>query len=199
MADPGHVRTFNRIAPRYDDKFGRDCETAHTAVLRWAGAARLEPGSILDIGCGTGKLLEAAADRWPHALLHGIDPAERMVDIARARVPCAQLSTGVAERLPQSDASVDLVVSTTSFGHWTDPEAGLREVCRVLRPGGSFLIAEHAPPGLVLTLLLKVLGRLPRLHDTEGMRDLLRRTGLTPVRLDIVPGTFVVAHAKRQS
>lgn len=197
MADPGHVDTFNRIAPRYDAKFGKDCETAHDAVLDRAVRAGLRPLAVLDIGCGTGKLLEAVAARWPEARLHGVDPAERMVEIARGRLPGADLTVGHAERLPLPDASVDLVLSTTSFGHWTDAAAGLGEVHRVLRPGGSVLIAEHAPPGLLLTLVLKALGRLPRLYDADGMRALAEAAGFRAERVETVPGTFVVAHATR--
>ncbi|MEU3723193.1 class I SAM-dependent methyltransferase [Streptomyces sp. NPDC031705] len=197
MADPGHVETFNRIAPRYDAKFGKDCETAHDAVLGWAAEAGLRPRTVLDIGCGTGKLLEEAGSRWPGARLYGIDPADRMVEIARRRLPGAELAVGRAERLPLPDASVDLVVSTTAFGHWSDAAAGLREVRRVLSPGGSVMIAEHAPPGVLLGLLLKVMGRLPRLYDVDGMRALVENAALTPERLETVPGTFVVTHATR--
>lgn len=197
MADPGHVRTFNRIAPRYDSKFGKDCEAAHDLVLALAREAALAPDAVLDIGCGTGKLLSAVAGRWPDAALHGVDPAEAMLAIAADRLPTARLGVGRAEQLPLPDASVDLVLSTTSFGHWTDAEAGLREVRRVLRPGGSVLIAEHAPPGPLLTLVLKALGRLPRLHGTEDMRTLARRAGLTPRRAEKHPGVFVVTHAVR--
>lgn len=197
MADPGHVRTFNRIAPRYDAKFGKDCEAAHDLVLGWARDAGLDPGAVLDIGCGTGKLLAAVADRWPGAVLHGVDPAEAMLAIAGQRLPTARLGVGRAEDLPLPDGSVDLVFSTTSFGHWTDAEAGLREVRRVLRPGGCVLIAEHAPPGPLLTLVLKALGRMPRLHDAEQMRALVRRAGLVPRRAETHPGVFVVTHAVR--
>nr|ABI22124.1 SAM-dependent methyltransferase [Streptomyces lavendulae] len=197
MADPGHVDTFNRIAPRYDAKFGKDCETAHTVVLDWAAQAGLEPRSVLDVGCGTGKLLEEAGRRWPQARLYGVDPADRMVEIARGRLPGAELTVGRAERLPPADASVDLVVSTTAFGHWSDAPAGLREIRRILRPGGSVMIAEHAPPGVLLRLLLKAMGRLPRLYDVDGMRTLVADAGLTPERLETVPGTFVVTHATR--
>ncbi|MEV6683846.1 class I SAM-dependent methyltransferase [Streptomyces sp. NPDC051130] len=197
MADPGHVDTFNRIAPRYDAKFGKDCETAHDVVLGWADRAGLDPLTVLDIGCGTGKLLEEVGSRWPGASLYGIDPADRMVEIARGRLPGAELTVGRAERLPLPAASVDLVVSTTAFGHWSDAAAGLLEVRRVLRPGGCVLIAEHAPPGVLLRLLLKAMGRLPRLHDVDAMRTLVRDAGLTPERVETVPGTFVVTHATR--
>lgn len=195
MGDPGHVRTFNRIAPRYDDKFGKDCEVAHDAVLEWAAEAGLTPRTVLDLGCGTGKLLARAGTVWPGAHLIGVDPADRMVELARARLPGADLTVGTAESLRLPDASADLAVSTTSFGHWTDPVAGLAETRRVLRPGGALLLAEHAPPGLLMGTLLRVMGRLPRLFDVPGLRGLLRDGGWTVARAEVIPGAFVVVHA----
>ncbi|MBP2329388.1 ubiquinone/menaquinone biosynthesis C-methylase UbiE [Kibdelosporangium banguiense] len=199
MPDHGHVRTFNRIADRYDEKFGRDCETAHTVVLQWARQAGICPERVLDIGCGTGVLLEAAAAEWPGTALLGIDPANRMLAIARRRLAGSEHDLRVAqvEDLPHSDATVDLVLSTTSFGHWTDQAAGLREVARVLRPGGLCVIAEHAPPGWLMATTLKIMGRLPRLADRQQLQQMVQRAGLLAERAEVVPGTFVVTQSRK--
>ena len=107
----------------------------------------------------------------------------------------AILTLGVTEELPIADSRVDLVVSTNAFGHWSDPVAGLREVRRVLQPVGSLLLAEHAPPGALLSLLLRVRGRLPNLYDASAMEELLREGALVPQRVETPPGCFVVGHA----
>lgn len=117
----------------------------HKAVLDLA-ASLPAPASVLDVGCGTGRLLRAAAVRWPNAQLIGVDPAEGMVDIARALTPGATIHRGLAQSLPLPDASVDLVLSTLSFHHWRDHAGGVREIARVLRPGGHFILADFAPP-----------------------------------------------------
>jgi ubiquinone/menaquinone biosynthesis C-methylase UbiE len=197
VKDPGHVKTFNRIAPRYDQKYEKTCGTAHLVVLDWARQAGLDPRGVLDIGCGTGKLLEAAGKTWPQADLCGIDPADGMLDIAHGRLPAARFHRGRAERLPLPARSVDLVLSTTSFGHWTDPVQGLREVCRVLRPGGSLLLVEHAPPGPLLAAMLVLTGRMPRLHDTARVHQLLEEAGMRAERVQEAPGGYVAAHARR--
>jgi ubiquinone/menaquinone biosynthesis C-methylase UbiE len=106
----------------------------------------LEPGSILDIGCGTGRLLRKAAARWPRANLYGVDLAEGMIAEARALTPGATLLAGAAENLPLPDESIDLALSTVSFHHWQDQGAGFRQVMRVLRPGGFFVLADLALP-----------------------------------------------------
>lgn len=199
MTDPGHVRTFNRIADRYDEKFGKDCEVAHEIVLRWAADTGANPDVVLDIGCGTGRLLASAMQRWPAASVHGVDPAVRMIEVAAQRIPTADLRVATAEHLPYADASVDLILSTTSFGHWSDAQAGLQEVRRVLRPGGSCLIAEHAPPGLVMMLVLTLLRRMPRLYDTDALRQIVDDAGLLSERVEVTAGTFVAVHARRMS
>jgi ubiquinone/menaquinone biosynthesis C-methylase UbiE len=104
------------------------------------------PEAVLDIGCGTGRLLRKVAARWPAAHLIGIDPAEGMVEEARRLTPGATFYVSPAEALPLPDSSVDLVMSTTSFHHWLDQAQGLHQIARVLRPGGRFLLADVLLP-----------------------------------------------------
>ena len=99
-----------------------------TAAL--APSASTAPRRVLDIGCGTGYLLRLLAWQWPQASeLAGIDPAPSMIEGAAgsARDERLRFCIGAAERLPYPDSSFDLVVSTTSFDHWSDQQAGLRE------------------------------------------------------------------------
>jgi len=104
------------------------------------------PGCILDVGCGTGRLLRAASLRWPEAQLFGVDPAEQMVSEATRHNPTAIFKVGSAETLPFPDRTVDIVLSSISFHHWADQSTGLHEVARVLRPGGLFCLADHTFP-----------------------------------------------------
>jgi len=117
----------------------------HRAVLDLV-ARHGQPEVIVDVGCGTGKLLRMAAARWPTARRIGVDAAAGMVAMARERTPGATFYVGAAESLPLPDAWADVIVSTISFHHWPDQEKGLREVARVLRPGGHFFLADIVPP-----------------------------------------------------
>ena len=155
---PSHtydVQHFERWAATYERSWmqRRIFAPVHSAVLDLA-ATLPPPVSVLDIGCGTGRLLRAAAARWPEARLIGVDPAEGMVEVARRLTPGADIQRGFAEELPLPDASVDLTVSTISFHHWRDQAAGVREIARVLRPGGHFILADFAPPRLLAQLRL---------------------------------------------
>jgi len=122
-----------------------------------------EPPRVLDVGCGTGLLLRLLASRLPRATeLVGVDPAPHMVEVAQAagagdaRI---RVHRGVAEELPFADASFDLVVSTTSFDHWADQRAGLRECARVLAPGGWLVLTDLFTLWLWPTLLMGRQGR----------------------------------------
>jgi ubiquinone/menaquinone biosynthesis C-methylase UbiE len=139
------------------------------------------PQRILDIGCGTGYLLRQLAARAPDAIeLLGIDAAPAMIDVARANAgdPRLAFSLGVAEQLPCADAMFDLVVSTTSFDHWSDQQAGLRECARVMTPGAHLVLADQFSTWLLPTLLGKrrdkarTKGRATRLIAAAGLNVL---------------------------
>ena len=114
------------------------------------------PTRILDVGCGTGYLLREFAEKLPAAqVLCGIDPAPRMIEVARSvgSDPRLRFLVGVVEELPYEDASLELVVSTTSFDHWRDQQRGLMECARVLETGGRLVLADLFSSWLVPTLI----------------------------------------------
>ena len=135
------------------------------------------PLRLLDVGCGTGYLLGSLASRCPDASeLVGIDPAPSMIEVATAAARDKRLifSVGVAERLPYPDDNFDLVVSTTSFDHWSDQQAGLRECARVLRPGGRLVLVDQFSLWLAPTLLV---GRRGKARTKRRATQLLRSVG----------------------
>ena len=132
--------------------------------------------SLLDAGCGTGNLLEAARAERPSLALHGIDRSSAMLDRARRRVPGATFVEGDLDvALPWPDATFDAVVCINVLYAVTDVERTVSELFRVLRPGGILiasgpgstaklgpLVLEHARvTGWARTLPL--LGRLAAL------------------------------------
>lgn len=109
----------------------------------------IQPGMVLDIGSGTGRLLRSLHEHWPDAHLLGIDPTAGMVEVARQLTPMATFEVGFAEALPFSESSIDVAVSTFSLHHWSNQAAGLREIVRVLRPQGCFFLTDvMLPPWL---------------------------------------------------
>jgi arsenite methyltransferase len=112
-------------------------------------ALRLAPGeSILDVGSGPGILAaEMAAAIGPMGAVHGIDPSESMLAIARQRevapdaAPVAFIS-GEADALPFGDGSFDVVVATQVYEYVPDMPAALADAYRVLRPNGCLAVLD---------------------------------------------------------
>jgi SAM-dependent methyltransferase len=105
-------------------------EFVHGALNGTRGNAR-----ILDVGCGTGANLEMLREFGD---AEGIDVSDEALDFCRAR-GLSNVRKGDAERLPHSDATFDLVTALDVVEH-LDDHAGLREIWRVLKPGGQALV-----------------------------------------------------------
>jgi ubiquinone/menaquinone biosynthesis C-methylase UbiE len=138
------------------------------------------PRRVLDVGCGTGYVLRQLAARLPRASeFLGVDPAPKMIETARSASPDERLNfmLGTAERLPADEGAYDLVVSTTSFDHWTDQAAGIRECARALAPGGTLVLTDQFSNLLWPTMLgsrrgkARTRSRAARLVTAAGLRD----------------------------
>lgn len=137
------------------------------------------PQRVLDVGCGTGYLLRLLAEQWPQASeLAGLDPSPAMIKAATQAAGDQRLrfTVGRAERLPHPDGFFGLVVSTTSFDHWSDQQAGLRECARVLMPGGSLVLVDQFSRWLVPTLMG---GRRRKARTPNRASKLLADAGFT--------------------
>ncbi|RMF24460.1 MAG: methyltransferase domain-containing protein [Deltaproteobacteria bacterium] len=116
------------------------------AMLSAAGDGPL--GDLVDLGTGTGRILELFADRIRHGV--GIDESHEMLEIARAKLDergaaHCQVRRGDIYAVPLADASADLVTIHHVLHFLDDPEAALREAARLLRPGGRLIAVDFAP------------------------------------------------------
>jgi SAM-dependent methyltransferase len=93
---------------------------------------------VLEVGCGSGVFLRAAADRG--AEVSGVDSSERLVTLARARVPEADVRVGDLQELHYEDDTFDVVAGFNSFFFAADMVAALAEARRVAKPGGNVVI-----------------------------------------------------------
>src|SRR5690554_559034 len=163
---------------------------AHRYRERLLDAADLRPGvRVLDLGCGTGALSLQAKARAPGIQLTGLDPDPKALARARAKAARAgvdvRFEQGFGDALPFRDASFDRVVSSLVFHHLTAQAKrdALREVARVLAPGGTLHVLDFGPPrGALDRILLSLFhrderlddnlaGRIPALMEEAGLRD----------------------------
>lgn len=103
---------------------------------------------VLDVGCGPGAAVRAAATSVERAV--GVDRSESMTAIARRRshrFGNVEFLTAGAEDLPFPDSAFDRVWTIHAFHHWEDRARGIAECLRVLKPGGRLLIVETAGKG----------------------------------------------------
>ncbi len=161
------VTGFRAWAATYDRSIAKQVEqysgmSYEEMLRRVADSAALTPGAqVLDVGIGTGALAMTVADRLSDGQVTGIDATEAMLRQAEENVRAAGLSDRIelrqawAESLPFADASFDAVVSSIALHH-TSVRQSLREMARVLRPGGRLAVADMSLPhwpGCLLLLL----------------------------------------------
>jgi len=164
---------FDRIAPRYD--LLNRLLSAGTDV-RWRRRAvdeldRAGPGRLLDLCTGTADLLIEALGRDPRLSGLGADLSPAMLARGRGKLrrrgmaDRAALACGDAERLPLRDALFDGALVAFGIRNVGDPERALRELLRVLRPGGRLVVLEFSMPGGLLGPLYRLYFRhvLPRI------------------------------------
>jgi ubiquinone/menaquinone biosynthesis C-methylase UbiE len=182
MGPARDIRAFDERAGGYEHgwlgRLHHDIAERTTSLVL---SVKPEPARILDVGCGTGYLLRLLAERCPGAVeLRGIDPAPAMIGAATTAADGESRLTfqlGSAERLPLLNASVDLVVSTTSFDHWADQRVGLGECARVLVPGGHLVLVDLFSNWLALT---QVGNRARKARTRRRATRLLRAAGFGP-------------------
>ncbi|MEV4345588.1 methyltransferase domain-containing protein [Actinoplanes sp. NPDC049596] len=188
-------------ATAYEGSFAALCAHPAGALL---DAADVRPGSrVLDVGTGTGTVASLACDRSAHVV--AVDAEPTMLDLARGRVPAAEFHHAVLPRLPFVDDSFDAAVANFVLNHVGDPAAALRELQRVVRPGGRVAVTiwpYPTPPAQQLwATVFDAAGAerptdMPRLspdkdfpRTPEGLANLLQRAGLAGVSCDTLAWT----------
>ena len=172
------VERFDRWAATYERSYMQRLifEPVHRTMLAVAAGERPDAGAILDVGCGTGRLLRSASIAFPRARLEGVDAAAEMVKVAQAMAPAFSFQVASAEKLPFRDRSFDLVFSSMTFHHWADQRAGVAEVARVLTPSGRWLLADFVAAGFMK--YVRRLFRLRKFPDRAVLDPMLAGAGL---------------------
>jgi ubiquinone/menaquinone biosynthesis C-methylase UbiE len=140
-----HAELYHRLTHRVFGPLHRRIVTDVTT------AAPAGTGRVLDVGTGPGRIPLAIARAAGQLRLDGIDLSPAMVAAARRARTAAGLTdrvtfeVGDVARLPYPEASFDLIISSLSLHHWTDPTAGIRELRRVLAPAGQIWIYDARP------------------------------------------------------
>jgi SAM-dependent methyltransferase len=130
---------FDTPAEAYDRHVGRYTRELGRALIEAAG---VRPGQrALDVGCGPGALTAELAAALGPGQVAAADPSEPFAEACRARLPGVRVEVASAEALPFADAAFDCVLAQLVVNFMTDAHAGVREMRRVTRPGGTVAAA----------------------------------------------------------
>ena len=196
------VHTFDDVAPEYLDRYDPKTTAGHSFNARKVRVLemlqRARPGVLLDVGCGPGVAVAEIAGRGFD--FYGVDIAERMIDVCRARFPKIDpkhFSVGRIQDLEFPDRFFDVILCIGVVEYLEDDGEAIREMARVLKPGGVAIISlpnkrspfvtwHRAIYKPVVRTLNRLRGRRPpeelvhREYVEREYFELLRRNGLTP-------------------
>ena len=155
---------------------------------------------VLDVGCGTGYAVRQVAARVAAGRACGIDISPAMVEEARKRIPSAlatriEFKEASSAAIPYPDGAFTHIVCTNSFHHYPDPVGVLREMQRVLVPGGRIAIFENAPDLSLYTRLWDLALRTfekghVRYYTSRELGNILGQAGLVQCQLHALRNEF---------
>ena len=193
--------SFNHQAEIYDtsnySKYPREC---YPFVLNAISQIRFH--KVLDLGCGTGVILEEIGRKYRTAELFGLDLSENMIAQARQRLKStAELSIGDAENLPYADNSFDLVCCVESFHHYPDPAKALSEIKRVLNKDGIFLLCDtwaKSPLRQVLNIFIRFSNDGDvHIYSKNEVNKLLTGVGLNSISWELITNHAYLSISKK--
>lgn len=140
-------------------------------------AQRLPAGRVLDIGCGPGHLAEALRSSGRNVVALDKDP--KQVRVATENHPNLDVREGDVIDLPFEDCQFDVVVTSESYHHWVDQDAGVGEARRIIREGGCFVVIEGCAD-VRKEEVREFMGRKPFPGFTTLVRAVFRNHGYSP-------------------
>ncbi|MBI4352940.1 MAG: class I SAM-dependent methyltransferase [Candidatus Omnitrophica bacterium] len=170
-------------ANAYDGRWKSYTDRSHRMFLERPALG--DGQRVLDVGCGTGSLELKLLARWPGVRLTAVDACPEMVETARrksALLPRVDWRVADAHSLPFPEESFDTVLSASAFHYFEIPQEALREIKRVLKPGGRFFFLDWSRDFWAMRLLdhwLTIRGRdYHRCYRETELKALLETAGL---------------------
>jgi SAM-dependent methyltransferase len=188
--------TFETSRQAYDAFMGRYADRLAPLLIGFAGVQRGE--RVLDVGCGPGSLTEALGEFLGAHHVAAIDPSAPFAAACAERVPAADIQVGAAESLPWPTDTFDAALAQLVVNFMSDADAGVAEMRRVVRPGGTVasctwdysggmtMLRTFWDAALSLDSETPDEARTMRYNDPDALRELWLRAGLEAVATDVL-------------
>lgn len=188
------IKEFTKAAEIYDSEHAgiyEMCKDDYPPVLE--ELKKYPFHKLLDVGCGTGPMIELLLKEFPDRSYTGIDLTPRMIEVAQEKkLTNARFLVGDSENLPFEKDTFDTVICTNSFHHYPNPQAFMNEASRVLRNGGRLILRDYTSNQCMIWLMNHIempLAHLAghgdvKIHSCEEVREMCRTAGLKIKKLE---------------
>lgn len=168
------IKEFTEAAKVYESGHAGIYEMCKDDYPQMLAALEQEPfEDMLDVGCGTGAVIELLHRSYPEARYTGIDLTPDMISVAQAKaLSNCSFIVGDAEDLPFEDESFDAVLTSNSFHHYPHPGRFFAEAHRVLKPNGRLILRDYTSNDLVVWLMNSIEMPLANLFGRGDVRIL---------------------------
>lgn len=188
------VKEFTKAADIYDSGHAgvyEMCKDDYPPVLEELKKYPFK--ELLDVGCGTGPMIELLSKEFPDRSYTGIDLTPRMIEVAQAKkLNNSRFLVGDSENLPFEKDTFDAVICTNSFHHYPNPQAFINEASRVLKDGGRLILRDYTSNRFMIWLMNHIempLAHLAghgdvKIHSCDEVRKMCQAAGLKVKKLE---------------
>ena len=192
------IKEFTKVAEVYDsDNAGlyEMCKEDYMPVLQELKKYPFQ--ELLDVGCGTGAMIELLLKEFPDKNYTGIDLTPRMIEVAQEKkLNHTKFMIGDSENLPFADNTFDAIVCTNSFHHYPNPQAFMSEAARVLKSAGRLVLHDYTSNKFILWLMNHIEMPLAhftghgdvRIHSCQEVCQMCETSGLKVKKLEMQKG-----------
>lgn len=188
------IKEFSKAANIYDSNHAgiyKMCKDDYPPVLEELKKYPFE--KLLDVGCGTGSMIELLVKEFPDKNYVGIDLTPRMIEVAQKKqLANCEFMVGDSEHMPFENDMFDVLICTNSFHHYPSPQSFFNECSRVLKTNGKLILRDYTSNKLIVWLMNHV--ELPlahlvghgdvKIHNCDEVEEMCKKAGMKVIKLE---------------